>query len=169
MRAVLHAQQVPNGIGVLVPVQAVGGDAARVGFAIAVRSGEFILDVFDQGVDFRLLPGHVLGRHLPGPELLQDTLPAFPLVDQRRRIQKRPGIEAARRRLAAVTLGAIVFQNGSDGLEEGFVARRGNRPQDSSHANGEYPVYTPTHTLSPVHSFIWMLSQPELSRKVVIS
>ena len=153
LRAELHVQQVANGVGVLSAVQAVGRDPARVGFGVAVRLVEFTLDVLDQSVDLRLRPRLAFGRHFPGTELLQNRLPAFPLIGQRRRRQERRGVKAARGQLAAVALGTRVFQNGRDGLLESRGARyrrplrgrrqRGNgRGQDPGHGNREDPVAT---------------------------
>ena len=78
LRAKLHAQQVAYGVGVLVPVQAVGRDPAGVGLGIAVRLGEFTLDVFHQRVDFRLRAGARLWAASPRHGVFAESAPRLP-------------------------------------------------------------------------------------------
>ena len=74
--AEVDAEEVADGVGVFVAIQAVRDDAAGVGLHVPVGFIEFGLDVADEGVHlFGGRLGYAFGRHFAGTEFGEDGFP----------------------------------------------------------------------------------------------
>jgi hypothetical protein len=115
-RAEIHAEKVADGVGVLVPIEAMRHHAPGVGLGVLVGLVELGLDELHERLDGRLLDP--LRRHLAASHLGEDQLPGVAVFHDAGRIQELLDGEAAGCELLVMAGGAGIRQDGLDVLLE---------------------------------------------------
>ncbi len=125
----IDGQEIADGVAIFVAVEAVGDDAAGVGFDGLIEIVEAGLDVAgERGNFFGGRLGDARGRHLAGAEPLEDDLPAIAIFGKRLRVEEDLNVHSAGGELRIVTAGADVLEEGVDGgVEGGVIGGRSER------------------------------------------
>ena len=124
-KAINDAQQIADGIGVLVAVQPVSGDAPGIGRGVAIHFLQLRLNEADQGRD--VVGGrtrNAFGRHLAVADLSQNHVPLVAMLGDGFGGCVRQNIQPAGRELVIVTRGAGVDENRLNCFLEGYRRRR---------------------------------------------